>query len=192
MNGGDAILSRIHADCDDAVKAIEQDTQEKIGALSKNAEEQAMAAEKQIQSAADKKLAQLKSTAKSRAELEGANALLKRRRLEIDKTVEALHAYLTGLDDNSYFEAIYRLAAKLRGKSGTICLNSRDLSRLPSDFLQKLGSAGLNAQISDKPENITGGFILKSGGIEENMSFEALIADKRDALEDLIHRQLFV
>ncbi len=191
MNGGDKILSRIHSDCDETVRAIEQEAQAKGAALIAEAEKKAAEKDAELQAKTEKKLAQIKSATQSRAELEIKNALLKRRRLEIDKTIEALRDYLTGLSDSEYFEAIYRLAAKLGGKSGTICLNSRDLQRLPGDFSDRLRAAGLEAELSDKPESIGGGFILKSGGIDENMSFDALIADRRDALEDLINSQLF-
>ena len=39
--------------------------------------------------------------------------------------------------------------------------------------------------------DISGGFVLKSGDIEENMDFAAIISARRDELEDLINRALF-
>ena len=45
--------------------------------------------------------------------------------------------------------------------------------------------------MSKAPADISGGFILKCGDIEENMDFEALISAKQDGIEDLINRELF-
>ena len=118
-------------------------------------------------------------------------SLLKRRRIEIDKTVEGLEQYLLGLDDNEYFEAIYRLAAQLKGKSGAVLLNKKDLGRKPENFEKRLEAAGLEATVSPEPADISGGFILKNGDIEENMEFSAIISAKRDEIEDLINRELF-
>ncbi|MBQ4251122.1 MAG: hypothetical protein II701_04265, partial [Ruminococcus sp.] len=112
-------------------------------------------------------------------------------RSEIDKTVGALLDYFLGLPDGDYFQAIYRLAAQLKGKSGEILLNNKDLQRLPQDFEGKIREAGLDASVSDTPADILGGFVLKSGDIEENMDFRALINARRDEIEDLINRELF-
>ena len=128
---------------------------------------------------------------KSRAELETRNALLKRRRKEIDITLGKLLDYLVNLGDKEYFDIIYRLASRLNGKKGEIFLNANDISRLPSDFEQKLKLNGLDAVVSKAPADISGGFILKCGDIEENMDFEALISAKQDGIEDLINRELF-
>ena len=59
-----------------------------------------------------------------------------------------------------------------------------------------LFGAGLIGQMALKKlgENavdIDGGFILKNGDIEENMSFSALLSSNRDSIEDLINRELF-
>lgn len=191
MSGSEKILSRIRSDCDESIRAIGEKAEKESAAIIAEAKKTAEANAAEMRAKTDKKLLQLDASAKSRSELETRNALLKRRRIEIDKTVEALADYLTGLDDDKYFEAIYRLAEKLSGKSGEVCMNSRDLGRLPADFTQRLSGCGVNASVSQKPAKISGGFILKNGGIEENMSFEALISDRRDSLEDLINSQLF-
>ena len=69
--------------------------------------------------------------------------------------------------------------------------NQKDLDRLPKNFQSVLNENDIKAEISNKPADISGGFILKCGDIEENMSFSALLTEKRDKLEDFINRQLF-
>ena len=65
------------------------------------------------------------------------------------------------------------------------------MQRLPADFESKIREAGLDASVSGTAADICGGFVLKSGDIEENMDFRALINARRDEIEDLINRELF-
>ena len=191
MNGSDVILGRIKSDCDQRVNAIEREAEQKRESVLAEAEKQAQKLERDIAGKTSRELKRLEDSAKSRSELERRNALLKRRRTEIDKTVTGLLSFLNGQDDKSYFEYIYKLCAKLNGKSGEIMLNSRDLQRLPADFEQQVKERGLDATVSQTPADISGGFVLKSGDIEENMDFAAIISARRDELEDLINRELF-
>ncbi len=191
MNGGETIINRIKADCDESVASIRLDAEKANAAVLAEAEKQAQLRRKEIADSTQQKIAQIQAASKSRSELAARTALLKQRRAEIDKTAGALLDYLTGLGDNDYFNALYRLAAQLRGKSGELLLNQKDLQRLPSDFENRVREAGLDARVSQTPADILGGFILKSGDIEENMDFAALLNARRDEIEDLINRDLF-
>ena len=191
MNGGEIILNRIKTDCDEAVKAIRLEADKSRDAVMAEADKEAQSRVKVIVEKNEKKIRQTKAAAQSRSELEIRNALLRQRRREIDKTTAQLLDYFLGLPDGEYFQAIYRLAAQLKGKSGEIMLNNKDLQRLPQDFEGKIREAGLDASVSSTPANILGGFVLKSGDIEENMDFRALINARRDEIEDLINRELF-
>lgn len=192
MGGGDKILNRINADCDERIGAINADTAKKCSAIISEAQGQAAELSKDAAKKAEAKVLQIKSAAKSRAELETRNALLKKRREEIDITYKAVLAKMTSLADNEYFDIIYALAKKLCGKEGVVMLNAKDLQRLPKDFISRLEQSGVKAQLSGTPANISGGFILKCGDIEENMDFAAILADKRDLIEDLINHELFI
>ena len=191
MNGGETIINRIKADGEQSVAAIRSDADRANAEVLAEAQKQALARKEELAAETDAKVAQIRTASKSRAELAARTALLRRRRAEIDKTAAALLDYLTGLGDNDYFNALYRLAAKLKGKSGELMLNQRDLQRLPGDFEAKLREAGLDARVSQSTADIPGGFILKSGDIEENMDFSALLNARRDEIEDLINRGLF-
>ncbi len=191
MNGSERILSRIRTDCDESVRKIETHAQHEHDRIIADAQHRADTQAAAVAEKTAQKRAQLETSSQSRAQLARRNALLKQRRKEIDTTVEELEAYLLGLGDNEYFEAIYRLAAKLRGKSGEIFLNKKDLKRLPENFTKRMAAAGVDASVSQTPADITGGFILKCGDVEENMEFAAIISAGRDEIEDLINRELF-
>lgn len=191
MNGSERILSRIRTDCDESVRKIETHAQHEHDRIIADAQHRADTQAAAVAEKTAQKRAQLETSSQSRAQLARRNALLKQRRKEIDTTVEELEAYLLGLGDNEYFEALYRLAAKLRGKSGEIFLSKKDLKRLPENFTKRMAAAGVRASVSQTPADITGGFILKSGDVEENMEFAAIISAGRDEIEDLINRELF-
>ena len=191
MNGSERILSRIRTDCDESVRKIETHAQHEHDRIIADAQHRADTQAAAVAEKTAQKRAQLETSSQSRAQLARRNALLKQRRKEIDTTVEELEAYLLGLGDKEYFEAIYRLAAKLRGKSGEIFLSKKDLKRLPENFTKRMAAAGVDASVSQTPADITGGFILKCGDVEENMEFAAIISAGRDEIEDLINRELF-
>ncbi|MBQ1601055.1 MAG: V-type ATP synthase subunit E [Ruminococcus sp.] len=191
MNGSERILSRIRTDCDESVRKIETHAQHEHDRIIADAQHRADTQAAAVAEKTAQKRAQLETSSQSRAQLARRNALLKQRRKEIDTTVEELEAYLLGLGDNEYFEALYRLAAKLRGKSGELFLSKKDLKRLPENFTKRMAAAGVDASVSQTPADITGGFILKCGDVEENMEFAAIISSKRDEIEDLINRELF-
>lgn len=191
MNGSERILSRIRTDCDESVRKIETHAQHEHDRIIADAQHRADTQAAAVAEKTAQKRAQLETSSQSRAQLARRNALLKQRRKEIDTTVEELEAYLLGLGDNEYFEALYRLAAKLRGKSGELFLSKKDLKRLPENFTKRMEAAGVRASVSQTPADITGGFILKCGDVEENMEFAAIISAGRDEIEDLINRELF-
>lgn len=192
MNGGEKIINRIKSDCDENVKAIELEAQAEYDKIIDEAKNQIEKNKKLNTEQAEKKLKQIKAAAKSKAELEIRNALLKKRREEIDNTLKMIHERMLNMEHSEYFNAIYSLAKQLKGSEGEIFLNQKDLNRLPLDFESKLKESGINVTVSDKPVDIDGGFILKNGDIEENMAFSAIIASRRDELEDLINRELFI
>ena len=191
MNGGEKILNRIKADSDVTIKQIENDANNTCSKILADAKIEAEKSADAIIEKAKAKALQINASSKSRAELEMRNALLKKRRQEIDFTLDKILEYMLSLDNGSYFELIYKLCSKLEATDGEILFNNKDLKRLPSDFSKKVAQLGLNVRIGGLPVNICGGFILKHGDIEENMDFSALLSEKRDEIEDLINRELF-
>ncbi|MGN1138852.1 MAG: V-type ATP synthase subunit E [Ruminococcus sp.] len=191
MNSSDMILNSIKSDCDKTIEAIRTDCAKICEEIITKGGEDAAKVKAELDSKTQQKASQIKAANKSRGELEQRNALLRQRRLEIDITYDAIYKYLLNLDGEDYFNIIYKLLKKLGDSQGVIYFNQNDLSRLPADFSQKLESLGIKAQLGENAVDIDGGFILKNGDIEENMSFSALLSSNRDSIEDLINRELF-
>lgn len=193
MSDGEKILSSIRSDSDERIAAINADADKVCTELSAKAQQRA----KEIRHAAETKI-QLQSekllkATRSRMELEKRSVMLRARRGEIDRTVGGVEEYMLSLPEKEYFGLIYKLASTLEGQSGTVLLSARDLARLPGDFKSRMKASGLDITVCDKPcDSISGGFILKNGDIEENMTFAAVISANRERIEDLISRELFV
>ena len=216
MSGGEKIISRIKSDCDERIRTIEAAAQKQYDTALEEARRKAEAQKAEAMKTAEKKVKQIRESSVSRAQLEIRNAVLKTKREEIDITLTKLLDRMLDLDDGEYFETIYKLASQLKTvkvykakglidgafqiikdqivsePEDRILLNQRDLDRLPDDFETRFRELGIHALVSRKPVDIKGGFILKRGDVEENMDFSAIISARRDELEDLINRELFV
>lgn len=192
MSSGEKILSSIRQESKERIDAITADADktynEIIEKAKKEAEEIRHSGEYRVRHQAEILL----KSYQSRKELEKRNAVLKAKRAEIEKALNHILEYMLGLGDKEYFELVLGLAKRLGKKGGILYFNSRDLKRLPKDFSVRLSGCGIDAKISQTPDDsIDGGFILKNGDIEENMTFSSIIADRREELEDIISRELF-
>ena len=130
----------------------------------------------------------IRRAARSAAALRVRNAKLAHRRRELD----------AALPDEAYFDRLLPvLGRSVQPGAGILRLNARDLARLPADFDSRLRvllkEAGVEGTItvSGVPGAIDGGFLLQYGDVEINAAFSALAEEKREALEDLINRELF-
>lgn len=193
MSSGDKILRVIREDSEAAVAEIRSASEKNCDEIVRKGKAKADEIRKAGEKKKEEQTLRLEKTCQSRVELEKRNAVLKAKRDEINKAVTAAEQYMASLDTAEYFALLYRFAATLRNKTGVIFLNAADLKRVPADFEQQFLKAGVKGKLSKEPDNtIKNGFILKNGDIEDNMSFAAVIADKREAIEDLINRELFL
>ncbi len=192
MSNAEKILSVIRQESEERIRIMNEEADkiylEITGDARSKADEIRKTGEHKVQLQAENLLKNFHS----KAELEKRNAILQTKRDEIEKTMEYLHQYLLGLGDKEYFRFILRLASGLEHTDGTMYFNSRDLKRIPSSFHNVLTDHSIQAKIAKTPDDsIDGGFILKNGDVEENMSFSAVIAANREKLEDLIGTELF-
>ena len=192
MSNDEKILSVIKKESEEKIKALNDDAEkvylEITGEAVKKAEEIRRSGEHKVQLQAENLL----KAFRSRAELERRNALLRTKRKEIEKTIGMIQKHINSMNEKDYFRFILRLAKNLENTDGVMYFNSSDLKRMPKNFQMILEDHSINSKLSDTPDDsIVGGFILKNGDIEENMSISSLIEEKREKLEDLISSELF-
>ena len=137
-----------------------------------------------------------RARAESSAALKKRQMLLAAKQEMISGLIEKARETLLNMEDREYFALIEKMAeCFLLSGEGEICFSEKDLGRLPKDFedtLQKAaGKKGGTIKLSQHPVSISGGFVLVYGGVEENCSFEALFAARRDELSDKVSGLLF-
>ena len=195
MTGLEKIIGQIEAEArqaaDEALKAAKAQADE----LAAQAAAQAEAECRRIAERCERDKADALRRAESAADLQKRRALLTAKQAVIAQTLEKAHAQLLGLPAEEYFAAIVRLAAaNAQPGQGVICLNEAALARLPAGFEKALAEAlpaGCSLTLGKTPRAMDGGFILVYGGIEENCSFSALFASRKEALQDSVQKILF-
>ncbi len=134
----------------------------------------------------------IKQNSDAAADLAVRDARLAKKHEEINATISAAVEKITSLPDDKYFNLLCSLAVKnARCEEGSLALGAADLLRDVSAFEKLLISNGVKVKLSKTAAAIRNGFILKYGDIEYNLSLEAVIADKKDAIEDSVNAILF-
>lgn len=146
--------------------------------------------DKKRQSEKDANLAMEKI--KSAADMNKKQNILRVKQQMIAQILEKTKEKLSSLGDREYFEILSVILEKnAHSEKGYICFNSRDLNRVPDDFVENIRQKGINLEISKNPVDICDGMILDYGDIQENCTFEAIINANKDRLCDKINDCLF-
>ena len=108
----------------------------------------------------------------------------------IDGILEDTLKYLGNMDDSEYFAIIEKMIVKYTGEdAGEILFNAKDLARIPDSIKNLIKQKNLT--LSEETVDISGGFILSYGKIDENCSFDGLFLALREPLQDKIGQILF-
>ena len=192
-SGADEILTRILENARQAGQKLLDAADAKAEAILTEAAQQAEEARRKTTDAYAAKAEAAYHAAKSAAQLETRNRLLKERRRILDETMSNTVAHLQALPDGAYFDALLPLVVR-SAQEGVLLFNGRDRKRVSAGFEAKLNELlekGKSLTISDEVAPIDGGFLLKYDDIEMNGSFSALLEARREELEDLVNRIFF-
>ena len=195
MNGLEQILLKIEEDNNNKIKQITEDI---INDGKAQAAEITAAAQKQadkIMADAQKKAAQIAESAAVGSKASAARKITSAKAEMINDCMLYAAQQLKNLPDDKYFDALLKLILKYaHPEDGELILSSRDVSRLPKDFVDKANSGlsknGGRIVLSDTTLDIDSGFILRDGGIDENCTFDALIKENSDKIKDALLREI--
>lgn len=196
MSGLDKMRSRILEEADHSAQEIiakaEADGAETVRA----AVEQAQAEAVRIEDKAEKDAADYAKRVASSMDMRRKQAYLAAKQEVIGSVLEKAYAAVMDLEVKEYFGILEKLLEKytLPGP-GEIRFSKKDLERMPEGFTGKIktiaAEKGGSLTLSDKAEDIDGGFLLVYGGIEENCTIKAVFDSKREELSDQVNRLLF-
>lgn len=171
----EGILASARAEADKLISSGKAEADAMAAAIAKQSEADVAAAVKRIQSASD---------------LREKRIILQAKQDQIEEVFGAALEHLRGLGDEDYFTLIRKMITRYAsGERGILQFSAADLARMPKDMQTFAGQHHL--EISPESVDISGGFILSYGDIEENCSFDVLIETSREELQDKIGQLLF-
>ena len=198
VEGAEKIIARILEDArlkaSNNIKEAEKQASDIINAAKEEAEKKRTVIIENALKNAD----EMKKRAISVAELEARKIKLKAKQEIITSVFEKAITALNSLPAETYAKILCNMIISSVAKGNEeVVLSIRDKERLGKEFIddinRKLAEKGLKGdlRLSEQTANINGGFILKSGEIEINNSFDTLIRIKRNELEPEIIKILF-
>ncbi|QOV20273.1 V-type ATP synthase subunit E [Blautia liquoris] len=123
-------------------------------------------------------------------------AVLQEKQLIIEEMIDKAYHQMKNQETGIYFKTLERLFERYcHSEEGQMILNIHDLERMPGDFRysieQLAGKKGGSLTISDVPGQISDGFLLIYGKVEENCTFQSIIEAKKDCLKDQVNKILW-
>lgn len=186
MNDGKIIIDKIIADADETVKKILAEAKESAGATVKAAEEKAEKERARSAKALAEEKDKIIAKQISGAEMQAKKAVLAEKQRILEEVIEEAQKRLISLPDGQYSEVIGKMLDNIDKSLGTeVIVAPKDRDRLAGVVEQK-GFA-----LSDRTENISGGFIIRNGDIEYNYSFDSIISIEKEEIQRMAAKILF-
>ena len=176
---------------------IEQ-AEKEAGEIMKAAESDAIQKKNQMIQKAKEQAVETKKRMIAVAGLEARKKKLEAKQKMIGKAFSKALEKLNSMEGDSYYKTLGNMIVNSINRGDeSILLSDKDKAKIPSDFIdainKKLVQKGLKGEvkIASEKTDIMGGFILKSGGIEINDSFESLMRMNKEDIEDEVVSVMF-
>ena len=196
MSGLEKIRDRILKDAEEAAAEKMREAEEKASKIKSEAVREAGEIAKNVQAKAESEIKAYSERVDSSIDLEHRTRILAAKQEIIGDVIDEAKRRILSLSDREYFDLLLKLMEKnIREGEGVIYFSEEDHRRIPSGFsfeVQELAEKhGGDLSISAECRKIGPGFVLSYGGIEENCTFDALFAEKKDDLTDIVQTILF-
>lgn len=198
MKGTEKIIAHIRADGDAEAKKI-------IDAASKQAEEKraesfkaALSEYEKLMQAGNAECEDILSGSRRIAEMEAKKSVLSVKQEMISAAFDAAREEIVNMPRDKYTQFLARMAAEAAvGGMEEIVLNARDkaevgkaVCKAANELLSAKGTPG-KLTVSEETADISGGVIVRFGGIETNCSIDALIRQRRSGLSTEVAAAMF-
>lgn len=198
MSGAEKIQTKIIEEARFLAEANIKRAEEEAANIISAASEEAEAKRKQIVEKAEEEAAEVKKRIIAVAELEARKQKLMAKQEVVDEAFEMTLKKLNNLPDIEYESILIEMiSSSVETGHEEILFSSKDIKKLSPGFIdelnKRLSQRGIpaNLKIPEETRNISGGFILKSGDIEINNSFESIIRMNREDMESEVIKSLF-
>lgn len=198
MNGIDRITDRIEADAREQAKAIIAEAEAKCAEIRKENEKKAQERYLQLIRNGTKDCESGLERRKSAAEMDAKKSVLALKQDCVAEAFDMAKRRLADMPEDSYVGFLASLAASAAADgSGEIVLSTRDRERCGKAVLERANAAlaakGLTPALTLAADSreISGGLILRQGGVEVNCSIEALVEALKGPMTADVARTLF-
>ena len=198
MKGTEKIIAHIRADGDAEAKKI-------IDAASKQAEEKraesfkaALSEYEKLMQAGNAECEDILSGSRRIAEMEAKKSVLSVKQEMISAAFDAAREEIVNMPRDKYTQFLARMAAEAAASGmEEIVLNARDkaevgksVCKAANELLSAKGTPG-KLTVSEDTADISGGVIVRFGGIATNCSIDALIRQRRSGLSTEVAAAMF-
>ena len=197
MTGLEKIIQTIEADARVAADAIISQANTEADGITAAARAQVERKCAEIAMKSELDVKSVLGRAESGAALQEKKFILDAKQQTISDIIAKAKDKLLNLPDSGYFDVILQIIKNhAHKKAGKIVFSAADLKRMPKDYNSAINNVlssipGASLTIADESAELTGGFILVYGDIEENCSFDALFSAAKDDLQDKVNALLF-
>ncbi|MGI6112984.1 MAG: V-type ATP synthase subunit E [Mahellales bacterium] len=198
MNGAEKLVDRILKEGRQRADEITSNGQKKADEIIENAKQEAQKKVEAIEQKAREDAQEIKRRVRAVAEMEMRKDILAVKQQLMDQVFDQAMEQLKNLSTEEYQNILLNLFIKTvdTGREQVI-IASGDHERVNQQFIDRVNqtlkeqSKTGNLTLSGESRDIKGGFILKSGGVEINNSFEAILRMEREDLEPKVAEILF-
>ena len=198
MNGIDRITDRIEADAREQAKAIIAEAEAECAEIRKENEKKAQERYLELIRNGTKDCESGLERRKSAAEMDAKKSVLALKQDCVAEAFDMAKRRLADMPEDSYVGFLASLAASAAADgSGEIVLSARDRERCGKAVLERANAAlaakGLTPALTLAADSreISGGLILRQGGVEVNCSIEALVEALKGPMTADVARTLF-
>lgn len=187
MEGLDAIIRRIMADAREEASALARESEKTKNELLQQNQETCARILSAARDAGTARVATIISRAESMAGLDRRKALLTARQELIEQALKLAMAQLCQMPAAEKVALYRQLIRRARIAEGTLILCKADqpIGR------QLLDEPGFRLTLSEQPGLFAGGLVIRSGLIEENLTFETMFKNNHAELVSLCASVLF-
>lgn len=198
MSGANKLKEKILAEAGSQATEVLAEARQKASEILAKGEGEAAVKKASVLELAAVHAGERRRRAQTIAELDARKAILAAKGKMIEDTFEQALSRLGLLDQKAYQEILFSmlLAASQTGTEEVVVSQS-DRGRFTPEFLARVNQALTqqgkkgNLTLSAETSEMQGGFILRSGDVEINNSFDSILGIQRDQLEPEVAAILF-
>ncbi len=186
------ILSEAQAHADKITGEANAKVSEQQGKIDKELAQYREETEQKAIAAGEDKLARMLASARMQISKEYLTAKVSL----LDEVFQKVRQQIKDLPDDQYGELIQQLMEKAIESGDEEVIIGKDETRIKNGLIKRVnrklgpGFKG-NLQLANDTANIDGGFILRRGKIQVNVSLDVLMTQARDAMELELTQELF-